>query len=89
MDMLRNTSITYATKERVLTSAVRFAMREEKCDQIPRILGAYWLSLPDEWGNSFLVEVEYASLGWRATFAGREFLPGNKPKYIRWTMYMD
>ena len=85
MDMLRNTSITYATKERVITSAVRYAMREEQCDQIPRVIGAYWLSMPDRWGNSFLIEVEYARRGYRATFAGRE----NENKSITWQMYMD
>lgn len=50
--------------------AVREIMVERSdCNRIPKVIGFKQCPRPDAWGNSFFIEVEYHTRGYRALYA--------------------
>lgn len=83
IDVLTTYSENWATS--TLASAVREVCRNYNVDRIPHVVGCFFSETRNEYGDYFIVEVEYSKSGYRAVYGGQLLANGQ----YKWQCYMD
>ena len=68
-----------------LASAVREVCRNYNVDCIPHVVGCFFSETRNEYGDYFIVEVEYSKMGYRAVYGGQLLANGQ----YKWQCYLD
>lgn len=87
-DILEKSSV--AVIEQICASGVRAVIRDHSANMIPLVVGLIHLDNPDEWGNDWIIEVQYDTRGWLASYGGHfDVDKDGLGTALYWQCYMD
>lgn len=76
----------YVVFARMVLGAIRFAMKEYRCNMIP-VIKEMRVIPRNEWSDTFVIVLQYDKSGYYTMLAGH-FLEDDATK-IKWSVYMD